>query len=56
MDLLYTEEGDALIRQKIEDAGREFAKVHQEIRSRTSEKEASGEESGNFEKKKIRID
>jgi len=56
-DLLYTEEGDALIRQKIEDAGREFeARVHQEIRSRTSEKESSGEESGNFEKKKIRID
>lgn len=51
------EEGDALIRQKIEDAGREFdAKVHQVIQSRTIEKESSGGESGNFEKKKSRID
>lgn len=56
-DVLYTEEGHALIRKTIEDTGRKFEDILlPETRSRTGKKEAPGEESGDFQKKEIRID
>ena len=57
MDLLCTDKGHTLIRKKIEDTGKEFEdKVNAEILSRTGEKKPPREVSGDFQKKKIRID
>jgi hypothetical protein len=57
MDLLYTEEGHAFIRKTIEDNGIKFEEILlPEIRSRTVKNKPPGEESGDFERKEIRID
>lgn len=56
-DLLCSEEGHALIRKSIEDAGKKLETVRlQEIRRRDDRKECQGEGSGDFKKREIRID